>query len=474
MFESKFVQAFIKFSLEERRKLRKWIVSDFVNKNEDIVHLFRFIDSRTAINVHTVNKEKTHKYIYPDAEFNDLRIRHLLWMATEILESFILFNCLPSYPSLQEQILAQYYTDKELYKFANQHIEQGIKLIEATQLHNSEYYLNMFQLHSKYFLINSRNNRDKDFNVKEIINTATIFSIIELLKYACIIQSYQKNTEIKIDPFLLDSILKLLPGSAFLELPQVRIYYNIYLVITVENENAFHDFIRDIKKNESLFSHHDLNDLYRLAINFCIKRSNYNQSVYTQKAFELYLYSVEKGYLLMNNEINRFIFTNIVALGIKLKEFNKIEKFMNQYARLIDEPYRQNTIDFNNAKILYSNGQPERALKILLTHEFKDAIWNLNAKYLVLKILFEIKNFELYLAHLKAFKAYIKRRSNIGYHKTYFINISKALAILLDISKRPGKYRNYAFEKETPDLDWFKNALVSLRREHLHASPLVL
>jgi hypothetical protein len=125
---------------------------------------------------------------------------------------------------------------------------------------------------------------------------------------------------------------------------------------------------------------------------------------YTKKAFELYLYAIKKSYFIENNEISRFTFTNIITLGIKLKEFKKSEKFMNTYAKYIDINYRQNTIDFNSAKLLYNKGQRDKALRILLTNELKDIIWNLNAKHLVMKILFEKRDLEVLSFQLIAFK----------------------------------------------------------------------
>jgi hypothetical protein len=208
------------------------------------------------------------------------------------------------------------------------------------------------------------------------------------------------------------------------------------LVIRDENEAAFNAFIKDVKENENYFTTHDLKDLYLLAINFCVKKSNQNLQEYTQQAFELYIYAIDKGYLLEHREISRFSFTNVVTLGIKLKEFSKTENFIKQYADFIAAEYRQNTVDFNSAKVLFSKEQPQKALKILLTNEFKDMLWNLNAKYMVIKILFEMKDLVLFANHLKAFKNYVKRKTNIGYHQTYFINVGNALTTLMDVYKK--------------------------------------
>jgi hypothetical protein len=462
MQDSKLINLISMLSDEERRKLRKWIKSDFVNKNEDIIAFFEFIDTRSSLTMRTVSKEKAHDYLYPNTPYHDLRIRHLLWMTTEIVENFIIYNSVAQQPSLKMQLLAQYYTKNELYKFAHNSVEEGIAMMEKIKLRNASYHLQQYQIQALHFQINSKNNRSKEFNLQDVIDHVTLFSIIETLKYACIIQSLQKISELKIENHLLDATLTLVENPVFLEDIAVRIYYNIYLVIRDENEAAFNAFIKDIKENENYFTTHDLKDLYLLAINFCVKKSNQNLQEYTQQAFELYIYAIDKGYLLEHREISRFSFTNVVTLGIKLKEFSKTENFIKQYADFIAAEYRQNTVDFNSAKVFFSKEQPQKALKILLTNEFKDMLWNLNAKYMVIKILFEMKDLVLFANHLKAFKNYVKRKTNIGYHQTYFINVVNALTTLMDAYKKPENFKGFEFDASTPDIDWFRKALKNI------------
>ena len=135
---------------------------------------------------------------------------------------------------------------------------------------------------------------------------------------------------------------------------------------------------------------------------------------------------------------------------------------MKDFSSLISKEYRKNTLDFNSAKILYATSQSDKALKILLTNEFKDTLWNLNAKFLVLKILLESKDFELFDVQFKAYKTYIRRQKNIGYHKTYFTNVCNAFMILTDANKNKKKYQTYLFDKQTPDVDWFNKAIMDI------------
>jgi hypothetical protein len=277
--------------------------------------------------------------MYRNLPYNDLRMRHMIWMTTDLFENFIAYNHISGQAAMKEQILSKYYSDKELHKFSNQSIEEGIAVMEKMPLRNAEYYLGQYYFYSQFYHINSKNNRSRDFKLQEIIDHSTLFSIIETLRYACIIQSLQKISEFKIKNHLLEATLALIKDSDFLKITPVRVYYHIYMVITEEDEEAFSLFIEDIKKNSDCFTGVDLKDLYLFAINFCVKKSNQNIQSYALIAFELYLYAIQEGYLVEHNEISRFSFTNVVTLGIKLKEFTKTEQFIKRYANLITPEY---------------------------------------------------------------------------------------------------------------------------------------
>ncbi|MFN8282565.1 MAG: hypothetical protein U0U67_05085 [Chitinophagales bacterium] len=463
MLDSKFIQSFIALNNEEKRYFKKWILSDFVNKNNDIFRLHRFVETRRNISQKTVSKEKLHEYLYPNLPFNDLRIRHLIWQANEMIEDFIVYYRIQQKKEQRALLLAGFFSERDLPKIANQHIENGLLEMEKTSVRNAAFFSYQYQFHTQYHQTNSKNNRNVDLKFQEIIDTRAQYFILETLKYACIVHSIQKITNIQIQNPTLEHVVNMIEKGHFKNCIPIQIYYHIYLVTFYEDETAFDLFLKEMQKNSALFSMQDLRDVYLLAINFCVKKSNQNIEKYTKLTFDIYIYAIENKFLLEDNEISRFSFTNVVSLGIKLKQLDKTTGFIKKYADLIATEYRQNTIDFNNAKLHYSKKEYEKALKILLTNEFKDTIWNLNAKFILLKIYFETQNLNAFKIQLKAFKIYISRKSTVGYHQEYFTNVVNSFKTLYRIYKNPKLYADFTFDTKTPDADWFNNALQSIK-----------
>ena len=440
--------------------LKKYLNSQFVTKDTHVKRLLFFLlNNKLAIgNPH--NKNTIHLYVYPDLTFKDLRVRHLLWRANEALEYFMLLYSVLSGSQDKNILIADFLLDNALPDIAKQYYNKAVCDIENSTIQNSQYFFRNYYLHLRLFEIESGNIRSKDLNLQQVQNNLSIFTILETLKCACIIQSHLRISDSRLDVVFLEHILNEVHISSFFNLPQIKIYHTIYLLLTADDESNFKGFIQYIKKHEHLFSNHDLNYIYKMTINFCIRMSNQNKLEYNKVAFNVYTYSIKKRYFIENNQIHRFTLTNAIALGIKTKNFKASELLLNECSQYIETAYQQNTIDFNKAKLFFAKKEYNNALKILLTNEFKDLIWNLNAKYITLKILFELNDLDAFDIHIKAFKLYIKRRSNIGYHKAYFSDVCKAFTYLRKAVCNPGYITNHHLPVDTPDLEWFQLQLV--------------
>lgn len=453
--DGKFIFLLNTLNKNDLRRLKKFSNSDFVNKNLDVKQFLEYFFLQNAAENHILDKVAVHHFLYENHPYNDLRIRHLMSMATDILEDFLVYQTIQKKKILKEKILLNQYIEWNVEKYIQSTTAQIQKLYQETGVLDADYYLSQYQMMVNLYHLQSSNIRTKDFDFQETVHHLTTFSIIEILKSACTVNTINKVMETKIEQPLLSSILEVLPDSRYLSEPLVFIYYHLYLLVENDDEAVLQSLLSNIQKNEHLFSHRDLNTLYRTIINFCIRKSNQNKVEYTKMAFDIYQYAIEQGALIEHHEINRFIFTNVITLGIKLNELDQCLDFLKKYEQNIHPNFRLNTVDYNLAKIYYAQKQLDQSLKILLTNEFKDKIWNLNSKFLILKILFEQNDLDTFKQQLNAFKTYVKRIQNIGYHKTYFENVIKALTALLGKKSGKKKYLNHIFDQNTPDFEWF-------------------
>jgi hypothetical protein len=73
----------------------------------------------------------------------------------------------------------------------------------------------------------------------------------------------------------------------------------------------------------------------------------------------------------------------------------------------------------------YSRRNYEAAMLLLQKAEYRDILLGLAAKTILMKIYYELDEWETLEAHLSSMKAYLIRKRVMGYHKTNYQNIIK-------------------------------------------------
>jgi hypothetical protein len=173
-----------------------------------------------------------------------------------------------------------------------------------------------------------------------------------------------------------------------------------------------------------------------LAINFCIKKNNSGHVDFARQGLELYKTALKQGFLLENGILSRFTYHNIVAWALLQQEYDWVESFINQYKNRLERTYRDSMFSFCSAKLAYSRKQYQVVLSLLQRAEYRDTLLALAAKTILMKIYYELDEFEVLEAHLSSMRAYLKRKRVLGYHKTNYQNIINYTKKLLDNSSR--------------------------------------
>jgi hypothetical protein len=456
MYETKLIQTYLSLNKEERRLLKNYIQLHFVKLDKDLYNFFLFFSSKKKITPQIITKQQAFEYLYgKDTLYNDQKIRHLIWLSNKLQEQFIVDYYYHKNLLQQHHVLAEFYTSKQLNKYAKQHLNEGIELLHKQKSKDNIFYLDNYRFLNSQYEIGALEARQTTTHIAEINNNLNIYYIIELLKNANQIISIKAVSTNVNNNILLDNILNILPNTDLIKNPLINIYYESYLLFNNDNEVYFDSVVTNLKKYNKLLSFSDINNLYKQLINYCIRKHNQNIIKYRIAGFELYLFALHKKYLFDYNHISRFIFSNVVTLGLRLNRIDQVEQFIKNYKKYLENDFVQSTVAFNQAKLYYAKKEYNKAIKILMIHQFKDLLWNINMKHLLLKIYFETNEIDLLNIQLRAFKMYISRKNSIGYHQTYFNNIGKAFSILVKIKQQPQKFKNYKFHPDTPDLEWF-------------------
>ncbi len=462
MFESKLIEVLLSFSTTEIQYFNKWYRSPIANQHDKVTLLFDFIYSKRNITPVSVRKEKAFAAVFPNTAFNAQDLRHVMSYALHVVEDFLAYQSFLQQRNAASLHLLSNYQKRNLPAHSKTIIDALAK--QKASFVDSTYYLDQFELEKIKYEIASNNKRITMLNLQEVVDSLHYFTISETLRWACIALSHQQISDTAYDMHALPAYLELIEQNRYDSIPTIQIYYPVYKMMTTQEEIYFYQLKKQLLLHEKHFTSKELKDIYLLSINFCIKMSNKGKQQYIQELFDLYLHAIEKKYLIENNELSRFSFSNIVTNGIKLKEYAKTIAFIDTYQDYIHPDYRENTVAFNLSKVWSAQKQYKKAMPTLLQTEFKDVIWHLNAKHLLFKMLYETNEIELLQSQLSALKNYIKRQKNIGYHAAFFNAIIEQFLQLIAIQQAKKQEQkslkiNFLSNPDLKDKEWFAEIL---------------
>jgi len=243
-------------------------------------------------------------------------------------------------------------------------------------------------------------------------------------------QSYRTLTKENYDLKLFPRILNLLKEGQFLDTPIVELYFNCYMAndyLEKENipnsEKHFFNFKTSLEKNWSTITSVEIWEICMIAINYCIKRLNSGDKSFIREAFELYRFGLENKFIFREGILSTYSYKNISRLGIALNENIWVETFFKENKKYLPARERENTWRYNLAYFHFQQNNYSAAMRLLLQVEFSDTLNNLDARRILLKCYFELKEYDALDSLFNSFSRYIYRQKEIGYHKENYLNL---------------------------------------------------
>lgn len=424
MLNSKLLQLYQTLTKKEIRLFKQWIYSPIHNQHKDVQVLFEFIISRRSIRELTVRKQKAFEYLYPEKEYDDLRMRHVMSFALKTLEDFVSYYAAFDSSLKYKKNLTKAYKNHNLPLQAAISLEQTAKELDKVNIQNELYFLDKYTLEVDKFELAGTQDRTRNTNLQDIDNQATIFYISSTLKYAATSLSHAALVKTNYKFAMLESVLKEVKTGKYDNIPAVMLHYYSYMALTnPEDEQYFQKLNHYLTHHLHVLASKEQRSIYLLAINYCIKRLNTGTDKYIRLAFDLYKNSLEQGILIEDKQLSHFAYTNSIALSLHLKEFDWATNFIKNYSKFLPDSHRQNYQHYNTAKLLFTKQEYDKAIALLSQIDYDDLLLTMDAKRMLLFIYYEQESFQALDALLDSFRVFIHRKKVMGYHKANYLNL---------------------------------------------------
>lgn len=433
MYKSKLFALFNRLSGKDKRAINKIVCSPFFNQREDIKRFWEYLVESKGGDSLSLRKNKIHAIVYPDQSYDESKMRYLMSWMLKIIEEYLCYTKFKASELTQKLYLAEVYRGLNLEKHFDHTIYQAENLLNASVV-DRRFYESMYALEFEKYAFAEDQKRTKANNLQELSNRLDLWILTAKFKQACMLLAHQTVFTAEYDYSFLQSLLKHTEQHPeLLENPGIAVYYFCYRALTEDSEDYFIRFRNELNLRNQKFAEGEMRNLYQLGINFCIRRLNKGSDYYIKEALDLYRVSIEKGFLLNDGIISRFAYKNVVALALKLKEYEWTEKFIHEYQSSLEMKYRKSNFSYNLAKLYISKKDFKKAMTLLQEVNDSDLLLNLSSKVMLLKMYYELGEFEALDSLLNSFQVYLHRKKAMGYHKSHYqdtINFTRRMLYL--------------------------------------------
>ncbi len=414
---------------KELKNLRKWLHSPIHNQREDVVALFDYLAAGNHLTEPKyLNKERIFSKLFGrSTPFDDAKIRQTIHFLQKAVEKFLVFEELTADEIRNKIALAISFRQRKLDKVFQKTLSDLEESRGTADQRTDSFFRNEYLIEQEKYSFMADKQPASSLNLQAVANALDKTFIIEKLKLSCRMIFHQALYNSSYEISLMDPILQFIEEKELVKEPAIGVYYYILKAITEQQgDRRYFEQLRSLVRNSiRVFPPSELREVYLMGINYCIKKINAAEEAYKRETFEWYKQGLESKILLENNQVTRHTYFNAVAAGLLVKEFNWVDRFITQYKPLLAEELRENLSHFCRSKLLFEKKDYKSAMRLLAQVEYDDILINLNAKSMLLKMLYEQDELDALDSLLESVRTYIQRKKVIGYHKNIYSNLVK-------------------------------------------------
>jgi hypothetical protein len=386
-----------------------------------------------------ITKESTFAAIFPfEKKYDDHKVRLASSLLLQLIEDFWAAEDAKADNVKNKRIVATQYRLRNLEKHFLRIFNEAKQSIDSQVFRNASYHFQQYELELEGYRFDSAIRKESE-RLQHISNHLDHAYYSLKLRQACLAINYQNVYKAIHEQSMISEIINHIERNHLEQIPSVGVYYFAFKSLSApENTAHFFSFKILLFEFSAVFPPDEARDLYLIGINYCIKKHNSGEADFLKPELELYQEGLKNRYLYINNFITKFTYRNVVTLALTLQEYAWAEKFIEEYKNELEPLQREGNYKHCLARLAYEQKNYGKVLALLQQADYEDILINLAAKALLLKALYETSADDALEAHLDAMQTYIKRKSQIAYHKENYLNLIKFTKRLLfiDVQKK--------------------------------------
>lgn len=447
------------------KSFRLFLESPIHNQHKELPKLVQFILQLPEGLPAKDQKPALWAQLNPHLPYNDLRIRHLLSLLNQRLESFFIWQETQKDPLLARKLLVKAYQTRKWERPRTHAMRAYQKSLRAAPHRDPEFFQHEFTHHLFHYNHGVSREDVTPETLQQLTDSLDLYYLAQKLKQACNLLTHQRVYQAGFEMPLLAALIEQVEQEKLYEEPAVGLYYFTYQSLVEPSVEQWFFTLRDaLATHFDQLPQEEIRGLYLYGFNYCIEKLNQGQEEYLRIVFDLYKEALENESLFDQGQLTPWTYKNIAAAGLKLKEFEWVEGFLDQYRDNLPEEFRDSLYGFSLARLKASMGQFSGVVRLLAPLYVRDTFTQLDVKVLLVKAYYELGEFELIEATLSSFQQLVRRREIQTYHRgvyKQFIRFTRKLINLkpFDKAAHAALLHQMASVAQLPEKEWLQEKI---------------
>jgi hypothetical protein len=164
-----------------------------------------------------------------------------------------------------------------------------------------------------------------------------------------------------------------------------------------------------------LFSIKEKKDLASKLANYCTFKNMLGAGQFRKELFSINKFRLKENIAVYaNGKIGKSLFKQIVSNAASLKQLRWAEKFVEEYAPLLFEEYRESMKSLAMAYIYFNSGKYDKVLESINKFKSADVADKMQVKNLVARTYYEMREFESLIYHIDSTVHFLKKNKDIS------------------------------------------------------------
>lgn len=419
MHQSSLLALLRHLSAEEWKSFGKFLHSPYHNANKRLLVFYDYLSRhRPAFSHPELERQATWRAMYGEAApFEGAVLRVLMAAMHKASEQFLIAEQLQSNDNMQTRLLAEAFSQHQLYARFVQTTESALKKIDGQPAKEMESLLDAFLLNvNLHFHPETNGLSNESLPLREALRRLDEFYALAKLRLSVELSAraslLAEEVEYPLLNILMDYAEAVLAGRD----PVIRIYLGL-LEINLKGlteERFFNLKNTFLEQREQLGTRVQTEALIYL-MNFGNSLTAIDSPLFFRELFELSKLGVDGRLFLDNGIFPDIWFTNIAVCGAVCREWEWTGQFIREQSARLHPKIAADAVSLANAFLFFHQGRFEAAYDLLANLAETDMGYQLRRRSLSLRCLFEMMLKrqdlqELVEAKTEAFDKFLRRQ----------------------------------------------------------------